>query len=196
MVSTIRINILVIEFHGVLLHASFWMILSQLNFSNCCNKLDNFRMLTFEKYPTLIMQHRHVKKLFRMYLYVDLKGYHYFVKTLRLKCQNLWWMDDALTVSINYSTGICRIFCLYFFAKSRYIKGFSQQKCKQYYSRYYQKVINVSHRFYCFEIWWWSMCSCYCIVSRITLKFLLLSKVYIMIKNLYCTIVHFTLSDR
>ena len=57
-------------------------------------------------------------------------------------------MDDALTVSINYSTGICRIFWFYFFTKSRYINGFSQQKCKQYYSRYYQKVIKVIHRFY------------------------------------------------
>ena len=61
-------------------------------------------------------------------------------------------MDDALTVSINYIPGISRIFCLYFFAKSRYINGFSQQKSKQYYSRYYQKVIKVIHRFHCFEI--------------------------------------------
>ena len=56
---------LMIEFRDVPLYASVRVILSQLNFSNCCNKLDNFRMLTFQKYPTLIMQHKHVKKLFQ-----------------------------------------------------------------------------------------------------------------------------------
>ena len=56
---------LMIEFRDVPLYASVRVMLSQLNFSNCCNKLDNFRMLTFQKYPTLIMQHKHVKKLFQ-----------------------------------------------------------------------------------------------------------------------------------
>ena len=56
---------LMIEFRDVLLYASVRVMLSQLNFSNCCNKLDNFWMLTFQKYPTLIMQHKHVKKLFQ-----------------------------------------------------------------------------------------------------------------------------------
>ena len=40
---------LMIEFRDVLLYASVRVMLSQLNFSNCCNKLDNFNMLTFQK---------------------------------------------------------------------------------------------------------------------------------------------------